>query len=76
MAQVAYDAAMVTAIATDTAAGNNNAITALTTVGVDGSHTNDHLDDALGRVLTSLLPRKILAKVKRSMRCDMRKPLE
>ena len=75
-AEQAYRVALQAAIATDTAAGDSAASDAVRAQGVDHYRTNDHLDIGLREVVTNLLPRKVLAKVKRNLRRDMRKPLD
>ena len=74
-AEVAYQEALKEAKETDRAAGDTVASDAVTANGVDHYHTNEHLDAALREVVTSLVPRKVLAKVKKDLRRDMRKPL-
>ena len=71
-----YNTAMVAARASDVALGDG-----LTTdadqVRLNGRNfylTNGDVETALQRVITSLLPRQVLAKVKRALRRDMRKP--
>ena len=71
-----FQAALEAAIAADAAAGNTNQQDAVNANGVAHYSHNDHLDMALGLVVTNYLPRKILAKVKRSIRRDMRKPAD
>jgi len=63
-------AALATAAAVTTEADNvrNN--------GVDYYAHNADLDAALGWVITNMLPRKILARVKRAMRRETRKPTD
>ena len=75
-AELAYEDAMQAALRADTAAGDTVASDAIRTNGVDHYSHNDHLDIALQEVVTGLLPRKILPKVKRNLRRDMRKPLD
>ena len=72
--QNGYDSALAAALATDQAAGNNNASQAVINNGVGHYADVPHLKMALQYVVTENLPRKILAKVKRSLRRDMRKP--
>lgn len=75
-AQNRYDAALVTAQQADQAAGNTVASDAVRHNGVDHYRIVDHLTDGINHVITNLLPRKCLAKVKRSLRRDMRKPAD
>ena len=75
-AETAYQAALETAEATDATAGNANASDTVRTNGVNHYRNDGHLDVALQEVVTSLLPRKVLAKTKRNLRRDMRKPLD
>ena len=72
----AYNAALETALQQDQANGNNNASTQVRNQGVDHFRNNDHLDVALQVVNLNLMPRKVLAKVKRQMRREMRKPFD
>ena len=57
-------------------AADNAARAAVTANGVDHYRDVAHMTYATGAVVTSLLPMKILAKVKRSVRRDMRKPAD
>ena len=75
-ARVAYIQALTAAEAADRAAGNTDASDAVRNNGAEHYIHNDHLDVALTLVLTNYLPRKVLARVKRSMRRDMRKPAD
>ena len=75
-ASVAYIQALTTAQAADRAAGNTDASDAVRNNGAEHYIHNNHLDVALNLVLTNYLPRKVLARVKRSMRRDMRKPAD
>ena len=72
----AYQQALEAAADADALAGGGTtaARDAVTAAGTAPLITVDMLDQALGLVVVNLLPRKILAKVKRSMRRDMRKP--
>ena len=72
-ARVAYIQALTAAEAADRAAGNTDAVR---NNGAEHYIHNDHLDVALNLVLTNYLTRKVLARVKRSMRRDMRKPAD
>ena len=75
-ARVAYIQALTAAEAVDIAAGNTNASDAVRNNGAEHYIHDDHLDVALNLVLTNYLPRKVLARVKHSMRHDMRKPAD
>ena len=75
-AELAYNEAMKTALAADTTAGNTDASDAVRANGIDHYRTDDHLDIGLQEVVANLLPRKVLPKVKRNLRRDMRKPLD
>ena len=75
-AQAGYNEALKTALEADDAAGNNNASTVIRNNGVDHYRANAHLDRALQVVLLNLMPSKVLPKVKRQMRREMRKPLD
>ena len=75
-AELAYEAALTAALQTDVTAGDTVASDAVRANGVDHYRHNDHLDIALQEVVTSLMPRKVLAKVKRNLRRDMRKPMD
>ena len=75
-AKEGYDAAMKTALETDQADGNTTASDAVRGNGVDHYRVVAHLDRALQVVLQNLLPARVLPKVKRQMRREMRKPLE
>ena len=70
----AYNTALVAAEAVDVTAGDTVASDAVKAHGVNHYRHFDHLATALGLVVNNLLPRKILARVKRTMRRDMRKP--
>ena len=73
-AQEAFNAALKAALETDTTAGNTTASDAIRAHGVDHYRANGHLDIALGVVLVNLMPVRVLPKVKRQMRREMRKP--
>ena len=73
-AETAYQAALEAAEALDATAGNTDASDDVKAHGLDHYRHDDHLDIALQEVVTSLLPRKVLAKTKRNLRRDMRKP--
>ena len=76
LATTAYNEALATARVADQAAGNNTQETAVTTRGVNGFRVADHLRQGIRMVLMSLMPSKVLAKVKRQVRRDMRKPVD
>ena len=65
-ARVAYIQALTAAEAVDIAAGNTDASDAVRNNGADHYILDDHLDVALNLVLSNYLPRKVLARVKRS----------
>ena len=75
-AKARYTEALDAAYVVDAGAGDTVASDAVKANGIDHYVLNQHLDVALGLVLTNLLPRKILARVKRHMRRDMRKPMD
>ena len=75
-AETAYHAALEAAEQQDRTAGDTTASDAVKANGVDHYRHNDHLDVALQEVVTNHMPRKVLAKVKRNLRRDMRKPLD
>ena len=75
-ARVAFIQALTAAEAVDIAAGNTVASDAVKNNGADHYILDEHLDVALNLVLSNYLPRKVLARVKRSMRRDMRKPAD
>ena len=75
-AETAYHAALEAAEQQDRTAGDTTASDAVKANGVDHYRNNDHLDVALQEVVTNHMPRKVLAKVKRNLRRDMRKPLD
>ena len=66
--------ALNAAFATDRAAGNTTASDAVKAHGIDHYLKNAMLDRGLEMVVSNYLPQKVLARVKRSMRRDMRKP--
>ncbi len=72
----AFQAAIDAAIVVDTAAGNNNAETAVRNNGVDHYITDDMVNLALQQVVTDMLPKKVLARVKRHFRRECRKPAD
>ena len=74
LARVAYNNALTTALAADQAAGNTTASDAVRANGEAFYLVNDMLDRGMQMVLANYLPRKVLARVKRSMRREMRKP--
>ena len=73
-AKIAYLTALNAAQVADQGAGNTNASDAVKANGQDHYITNDMLNQALQMTIANYLPRKVLARVKRSMRRDMRKP--
>ena len=75
-AQVRYNAALETAYATDQVDGNAIASGRVIARGAGYYLHVDDLQQSLGLTVTNLLPRKILARVKRSLRRDMRKPAD
>ena len=77
-AKVAYLQALNAAKAADATAGGGTTASqdAVVTNGQAHYETNDMLDAALQLVVSNYLPRKVLARVKRSMRRDMRKPVD
>ena len=56
------------------AAANDAARNVIVNRGVAHYRRYDELDDALNHVVTCILPNKVLARVKRSLRREMRKP--
>ena len=74
LAKIAYLAELTAAEATDKAAQDTKASDAVKANGEEHYLTNTMLDKGLQMVLSNYLPRKVLARVKRSMRRDMRKP--
>ena len=77
MAQAAFEAGVPAALAADVTAGNNDWETAYHLAGNDARISKNMLKAALDLVAANFLvpPRKSLARVKRSMRRDMRKPV-
>ena len=77
-AQAAYNEALKAARAADRAAGAGTTVneTAVTNNGVNHYRSVDHLVIATRMVLFNLMPAKVLAKVKRQVRRDMRKPVD
>ena len=73
-AAIRYNTALEAALAEDQRNGNNLAATIVRGHGVDHYIDVGCLVSAIGLTIQDLLPRKILAKVKRNMRRDMRKP--
>ena len=67
---------MTAAEATDASNGNHDAVNQVCTNGVDHYRTNGHLDLALQVASLNLMPSKVLPKVKRQMRREMRKPVD
>ena len=67
---------MIAIVRTDQADGNTTASTGVRANGVDHYRNVVHLDRALQVVLQNLLPARVLPKVKRQMRREMRKPVE
>ena len=74
--QSTYEAAMEVALATDHAAGNNAASTAVRGHGVDHYARVADLTLGIDLVVADQLPRQVLAKAKRSLRRDTRKPYD
>jgi hypothetical protein len=74
--QPLYDAALAAARVTDAGAGNTNASDQVIAQGLNHHLTDDHIDAGMRLVLTQLLPRKVLARVKRDLRRNTRKPNE
>ena len=75
-AKVAYLTALKAARAIDAAAGDTVASDAIVAQGQDHCIKDAMLDTALEMTIANYLPRKVLARVKRSMRRDMRKPVD
>jgi hypothetical protein len=73
-AQQLYSTALTTALTTDQTAGDTVASDAVKANVVDHHINVDCLEEALGLTIAALLPQKILAKVKHSMRSDIQKP--
>ena len=76
LSAVHFNTALAAAAAED-AARNDNRDTrerAVTNHGRDHYRHEDDIPLALQRMMTSSLPRQVLAKVKRALRRDMRKP--
>ena len=76
LAKVDYLTELNKALQDDQAAGDTTASDAVKANGIDHYRDNDHLDVGLQMVVTNYLPRKVLARVKRAMRRDMRKPMD
>ncbi len=76
LSTIAYEQALVQAQLTDQANGNNLLTAAVQANGINHYTLVAILQSTLGHTIQALLPRKILAKVKHSMRRDMRKPKE
>ena len=76
LSKIAYLTALNAALEADKTAGNTTASDAVRGNGVDHYLDNDMLDTGLQMTITNYLPRKVLARVKRSMRRDMRKPVD
>ena len=72
----AYKAALTAAQATDAANGNDAEVTVVRTNGIDHYLTDDMVDLALQQVVTDMLPKKVLARVKRYFRRECRKPAD
>ena len=72
----AFNDALAAALETDRTAGDTVASAAVRTQGVDHFRDNAHLDLALQVVLLDLMPAKVMPKVKRQMRREMRKPFD
>jgi hypothetical protein len=73
-AEESYEVALQAAIAADAATGGG-ATAAQDAVRARGARVSD-LNLALGMVISDLLPRQVLAKAKRSLRRDTRKPVD
>lgn len=69
-----YNAAMANALNQDAIAGNTVASDAIVAAGENPHLTVANVFDAIKVVVTSLLPRKVLARVKRDLRRNTRKP--
>ena len=76
LAKVDYLTELNKALQDDQAAGDTTASDGVKANGIDHYRDNDHLDVGLQMVVTNYLPRKVLARVKRAMRRDMRKPMD
>ena len=74
IAAPAYNAAMANALQQDAVAGNTAASDAVETAGINPFLTVNDVTEAIKVVVTSLLPRKALARVKRDLRRNTRKP--
>ena len=76
LSNMAFEQAMEAAAEADNLVGGGTtaARDLVRAAGPESLITVDMLDQSMGLVVVDLLPRKILAKVKRSMRRDMRKP--
>ncbi len=75
-ATAAYDAAMDVARAADHLAGDTTASDAVVANGVNHYRHFDHLEVGLRFVVQQLLPQNVLARVKRTLRRECRKPME
>ena len=73
-AEVDYNAALEAALKADQVAGDTTASDAVKANTVDHYRQVGHLRIALQETLLSLMPAKVLSKVKRQMRREMRKP--
>ena len=71
-----YEAALNAALITDQAAGDTVASDAVVANGVAHYAALGHLDTAIGYVISMIMPRKVLARVKRALRREMRKPAD
>ena len=75
-AEVDYNAALEAALKTDQVAGDTTASDAVKANTVDHYRQVGHLRIALQETLLSLMPAKVLSKVKRQVRREMRKPVD
>ena len=75
-AEVDYNTALEAALVADQGAGDTTASDAVKANTVDHYRQVGHLRIALQETLLSLMPAKVLSKVKRQMRREMRKPVD
>ena len=77
LAQVLFDQGpLEVTMATHKTNKNKNEETTFHTAGVEDHTTPDVLNQALGLTVSNFLPRKCVARVKRSMRRDVQKPVD